>query len=487
MGEGHDSDFRFSFNRSVAFEGRPDRLTGDAGVLLLREIDERLGFTATLAAELEDTRNPDLITHPLDELLRSRLYAMASGWRDQDDLDHLRDDGAMRIAVSSRRGDSALRPVAEDSNVPDGLASQPTQSRLLEMLTLGDNPGILHQELLGQAVANHRRRFAQNPEALVTIDIDSTAIDAHGSQIGVQWNKHYHRRCFHPLVAMLAETGDWLDVALRPGSCHTSLGTEEFLIGIVKCLEQDLGRVDAMRGDAGYPSAQILSFLEDDVEVPYVFRLAMNPRLDKLAAPFMKRPPGRPPREARVWLHELSHRAGTWSKDRRVVLVVLEKPGELFLKKFFLVTSWSQQEKSAEDLLEFYRQRGTLEGHIGVLKDVLRPVLSSTSRLKSHVRGKAPKKRRLVPRDDYACNEVNLLLFALAHNLGNVGREILAEATHRPCSVRRFRKSLIRVPARLTLHARRVLLVLRRAVTPLWHAFMRALEVLLPLAPPSAA
>lgn len=487
MGEGHDSGFRFSFNGSLRFEGRADRLTGDAGVLLLREIDERLGFTANLAPELEDTRDPDLITHPLTELLRSRLFAMAAGWRDQDHLDHLRDDGAMRMAVSNRRGDAPLRPVAEDCNIPDGLASQPTQSRLVEMLTLGENPGVLHRELLGQAVAQHRRRFAKEPEASVTIDIDSTAIDAHGSQVGVQWNGHYHRRCFHPLVAMLAETEDWLDVALRPGSCHTSLGTEEFLIGIVNCLKHELGRVDAVRGDAGYPSAPILSFLENEVEVPYVFRLPTNKRLDKMAAPFMKRPAGRPPREGRVWLHELSHRAGTWDKDRRLVLVVLEKPGELFLKKFFLVTSWSEQEKSAEDLLEFYRQRGTLEGQIGVLKDMLRPALSSTSRMKSHVRGKPPKRRRMAPRDDYACNEVNLLLFALAHNLANVGREVLASALKRPSSVRRFRKLLLRVPARLTLHSRRVVLVLRRAVTPLWRAFIRALDIHLPLAPPSAA
>ena len=166
---------------------------------------------------------------------------------------------------------------------------------------------------------------------------------------------------------------------------------------------------------------------------------------------------------------------------------MLERPGELFPGKFFLITSWSAEKKSAEDLLEFYRQRGTLEGHIGVLKDVLRPALSSTSRPKSHVRGEAPKKRRLTPRDGYACNDVNLLLFAIAHNLGNVGREILAEAIQRPCSVRRFRKLLISVPARLTLHARRVVLVLRRAVTPLWHAFMRAINVVLPLAPPLSA
>ena len=118
---------------------------------------------------------------------------------------------------------------------------------------------------------------------------------------------------------------------------------------------------------------------------------------------------------------------------------------------------------------------------------MLRPALSSTSRPKSHVRGEVPKKRRLTPRDDYACNEVNLLLFAMAHNLANVGREILAGAIQRPCSVRRFRKLLLRVPGRLTLHARRVVLVLRAAVSPLWQVFLRSLDVILPLAPPSVA
>ncbi len=487
MGEGHDSDFRFSYNHSVRFEGRADRLTGDAGVLLLREIDERLGFTENLAAQLFDPRNPDLITHPLEELLRSRLYAMGAGWRDQDDLDHLRDDGAMRVAVSNRRGDSPLRPVPEDVNVPDGLASQPTQSRLVEALTFEDNLGVLHRELLGQGVANYRRRFTEDPKASVTIDIDSTAIDAHGNQVGVEYNGHYHRRCFHPLVAMLAETQDWLDVALRPGSCHTSLGSEEFLIGIVKCLEHELGHVDAVRGDAGYPGGKLLSFLEDDAQVPYVFRLSTNKRLNELAEPFMERPPGPLPQKGRVWLHDLKHRARRWKKDRRVVLVVIERPDELFLQKFFLITSWSEEELDAEALLEFYRQRGTLEGQIGVLKDMLRPALSSTSRPKSHIRGEVPKKRRLTPRDGYACNEVNLLLFAMAHNLANVGREILAGAIQRPCSVRRFRKLLLRVPGRLTLHARRVVLVLRAAVSPLWQVFLRSLDVILPLAPPSVA
>ena len=86
MGEeqsgGRESLFGLTFNRSIKVEARPERLSGDAGVLLEREIDERLGLTRDLAAKLHDPRNPALVTHIMDELLRARLYLMNGGWRD---------------------------------------------------------------------------------------------------------------------------------------------------------------------------------------------------------------------------------------------------------------------------------------------------------------------------------------------------------------------------------------------------------------------
>jgi hypothetical protein len=125
--------FQPEFNGSIRVEARAERLTADAGVVLLREVVERLGLISWLAERLEDSRRPDLITHPLPELLNTSLLLLAQGWRDQDDADVLRDDAVFRLAVSSRRGISPLetRP-AEDRKrnhnpeVPDGLASQPT-------------------------------------------------------------------------------------------------------------------------------------------------------------------------------------------------------------------------------------------------------------------------------------------------------------------------------------------------------------------------
>ena len=79
-------------------------MTGDAGALLLRDGLERIGFVDWLAGELVDRRTPELIVHPLIELVLTSVVLLAQGWRDQDDADALRDDPVLRLAVSTRRG-----------------------------------------------------------------------------------------------------------------------------------------------------------------------------------------------------------------------------------------------------------------------------------------------------------------------------------------------------------------------------------------------
>lgn len=71
----------------------------------------------------------------------------------------------------------------------------------------------------------------------------------------------------------------------------------------------------------------------------YVARLRANPALDRLAAPYMKRPRGRRPHKPRMWTHGLQYQADSWDKPRRVILVVKERPDDLLLDRFLLVTS----------------------------------------------------------------------------------------------------------------------------------------------------
>ena len=79
-----------------------------------------------------------------------------------------------------------------------------------------------------------------------------------------------------------------------------------------------------------------------------------------------------------------------------MVLVVLERPGELYPDHFWLLTSLSRKRFETEKLLATYRKRGKAEGHMGELMDVLDPALSSASRPKTHYRGQplTPAKTR---------------------------------------------------------------------------------------------
>jgi hypothetical protein len=94
------------------------RLTSDGGVLLLAEIERRLGIAERLAGCVEDPRAPERVQHGLAEMIRFRALLIAAGYEDANDCDALRADPAFKMAVG-RLPESAA-----------DLCSQPTISRL---------------------------------------------------------------------------------------------------------------------------------------------------------------------------------------------------------------------------------------------------------------------------------------------------------------------------------------------------------------------
>ena len=92
-------------------------MTSHAGAVLLREVDHQLGLVESLGEKVLDPRNPDKIRYTATELLRERIYAFALGSENQDDLDRLAHDPAMRMATWDRPGEEVLQ---------QRLASQPT-------------------------------------------------------------------------------------------------------------------------------------------------------------------------------------------------------------------------------------------------------------------------------------------------------------------------------------------------------------------------
>ena len=470
--------FQASFNGSLKIESRPERLSGEAGAVISREVIERLGIVDWLTRRLIDPRDPDLTIHPFSELLHTSLLLLAQGWRDQDDADYLRDDAVMRVSVSTRRGVAPLEPPPEDSfeerRGPDGLASQPTLSRLLGCLSIERNRSVLRSSLLEIAGRRLRAMRGGSRARYLTIDVDSIPINVSGHQPGSEYNDYYHGRIYHPLVALSAETGDILDAKLRPGRAHTAAGGLEFILPLIDDVENKLCQVASVRMDAGFPEDELLCALEGR-GTGYVARVRNNAVLDKMAGPYLRLPPGRPPAEPRTWFHEMSYRAESWTRERRVVLVVCERPGELFPDHFWLITSWPEELMDGESLRELYRERGTGEGYLGELKDVLEPALSSSPRPKAHYRGKEPKKK-YASCDAFAHNEATLLLNALAYNIVHTARVLLEKATGEGWSLKRVRERVLKAAARILVHARYITMVIAETSAKLWKTLWKKLS-----------
>ena len=478
MGEPHRTSFRPLHNGSIRVEGRPDRLTAHAGVLLLRELDERLGVTAALERALDDPRAESRVEHRLGTLLRTATYAMAIDSAQSTAAAGLADDSAFRIATSDRRGLSML---ADDATTP----SQSTLSRLGALLAAGPNLRTLRAALFdsaaGSICATQQERLEE-----VTLDIDSYPVRVHGHQAGTAYNGHYHARCYHPLGVMLGETGHWLDLELRPGNVHTAAGAAEMIAPLIDRARAELSDSIRVRGDAGFVAPELLDLL-DAKEVPFALRLPRNAELARYEEIHARRPVGRPPAAPRTWCHDIRYRALRWKEPRRVVLVVEEVPGELFLKTYFIVTSFSPEDLCARDVLDFYRARGTMEGHIGEMKSVIAGRLSSTNRTKRRY-ARQEIVRRAVPVDPERVNAAMLCLHALSFNLLNTFRSLAGESPFidEPAEMHlRRARVLLRVPGRVVQSARRATLVIRDVALTAWATVVGRLRKLRPPSVPA--
>ena len=91
-------DFPAVHHRPVVASFDGGDITSDAGVLLVAAADRKAGVTAALTAAFTDTRDQKKVVHGVADLLRERIYAIAQGYEDANDLDRLKDDPALKVA-----------------------------------------------------------------------------------------------------------------------------------------------------------------------------------------------------------------------------------------------------------------------------------------------------------------------------------------------------------------------------------------------------
>ena len=457
MGEKANWLFEADFNRSIKVQATDERITSDAGLLLLREADHRLGLIEDLADKLVDPRNPDYTRYDLVELLRERLYGLAMGYSAQDDADRLAHDPAMKLAVWDRPGERAI---------DERLASQPTQSRLVDILTRWKTNRAALRDSLADCCARHLRATGGDHAARwITIDVDSFPLVVHGRQPGAAYNGYYRDFIYHPLVASYAVEGDYdspfyggrlgngfVHAILRQGQVPTAQGVLRFLQEMLR-LAEPLGYVADLRLDAGYIFGEVLDWLTERKQ-RFLGRIKSNSVLERLAAPHLTRPPGRPPKQGYETVIELApYQAASWRHAQRLVLVVVDRPDpatgqlNLFPDHFFMIVGWPKDELSGEQALAHYRRRGTFEDRLGEFQQAIRPRLSH---------------------NDFHENETVLRLALLAFNLASTLRIEYETGAGSCFDLGRFQRDVLKAGARVVKHARRLIVHVAQVVLPFW-------------------
>jgi hypothetical protein len=198
----HVLDF---FGTPLVIEPSPGQLSSDAGLLPVRQFDQRIGLARAFAEALDDPRDPDLSEHSFREMVRSRVYGILAGYADQNDHDTLRHDPVFKL-------------LADRSPEEDDLASQPTLSRFENAISI-QSLKRLRDVFLDQFLASF-----ESPPHHLTFDLDAVDDPAHGHQQLTFWHGYYDQNQYLPLVITCADNDQFVMLSLRPGNVHAALG-----------------------------------------------------------------------------------------------------------------------------------------------------------------------------------------------------------------------------------------------------------------------
>ena len=360
-------EFGFHGRRRVTacFDG--GRLTTDAGGLLLRDTDARIGLLDRMASCFGDYRNPSAVEHTVRDLVSQRVYGLALGYEDLNDHNQLRLDSLMALLVGKsditggdrRRARDKGRPLASASGLNRLELSLPEEARGSRYKRTPADGAALDRLLVDLFL----EAFEEAPAEIV-LDLDATDDPLHGTQEGRFFHGYYRCYCYMPLYAFC---GDHLLLArLRRSDQDASAGTVRELTPIVARIREAWPDTRiVLRGDSGFCRERIMAWCEAE-GLFYVFGVARTPRLAKRLAKALAKSrrrfhkTGKPSRRFREFPYRTR---SSWSRKRRVVGKAewLEKGGN----PRFVVSNLPRSRAGKQPLYEqIYCARGDMENRI---------------------------------------------------------------------------------------------------------------------------
>lgn len=243
------------------------RITSDGGVLLLAAAERRISMADRLARLIADPRNPRRVTHGVADILRARMLAIACGYEDADDLDHLRCDPGFKFACGR------LPDTGRD------LCLQPTISRW------ENAPTLCKVIRLTYALVDTWCDSYARPPAAVTLDIDDTVDVVHGHQQLALFNVHHDERCFMPIHVYDAATSRPVAIIIRPGKTPSGQEIRGHLRRLIRRIRSHWPNTRlTIRGDGHYGRPEVMAWCEAH-DVDYIFGLPGNSVLHRLLEP----------------------------------------------------------------------------------------------------------------------------------------------------------------------------------------------------------
>lgn len=329
---------------SAAFDG--GTISSDGGVFLLAGADKRLGLIDRLASHIPDPRDPELISHSIADILRERVFAIACGYPDGNDLGVLRKDPAFKMACG-RLPETGL-----------DMASQPTLSRL------ENTPDLRDLIRLSRGMVDLWCQSHAKPPRSITLDIDDTADTVHGHQQLSFFNAHHDERVFMPIHIYEAATGHCVQTILRTGKTPGGKEVRAHVRRLVRRIRVHWPKTAILiRGDSHYGRKEAMDWCEQN-DVSYIFGFGPNavlaekvfPKLDEVC---VRRAIAQ---AAKVrGFTAIRYAAKSWSRARRVIARIEATPKGADVR--YVVTNIRY--RSAKHLYErIYCARGQAENLI---------------------------------------------------------------------------------------------------------------------------
>jgi DDE family transposase len=339
-----------------AFDG--GQITSHAGGLLLGASNRAIRLIERLARCFQDGRDPDALLHTVPSLIGQRIFAIALGYEDINDHDHLRHDPVLQVLagkLSAKRSSCAA------------LAGKSTLNRLEHAAKVGSDPyhKITYDEAAIAAlfVTLCVESYAERPTRMI-IDLDATHDPIHGEQEGRHFHGYYDCYCYLPLYIFCGR--HLLAAKLRTADKDAADGAKEEIARIIAQIRARWPHMEIiLRADSGFARDDLMSWCEDN-GIDYIFGLARNERLVRAIRRQLaqaRRESDRTKHAARRFkILEGWETRDSWSLPRRVIAKAEWTQGEANPR--FLVTSLNWTDDARYLYEDLYCARGDMENRI---------------------------------------------------------------------------------------------------------------------------